>query len=128
MKLKLKILILLLSILAQTSFASKPDSTNINIKEIPLNVISSGIKNGNSGKPNSRMPKHYPVIGTDNNTIYLFGQFEDCTIQILQGDEVIVQVFAPSQSEDIPIPCLITGLVEIKIDDGQYTYSGNIIY
>ena len=76
-------------------------------------------QNGNSP---SRTPIKGPSIGLCSNTLYLFGQFNNIVLRLVDNDIAIYSIDIPAGANEVELPADMQGIYELQLDDGKYIY------
>lgn len=75
-----------------------------------------------SGNPPSRTPIKGPSIGLCSNTLYLFGQFNNIVLRLVDNDIAIYSIDIPAGANEVELPDDMQGIYELQLDDGKYIY------
>ena len=124
----MKRFLLILSILATVSVkvlaqdVFYPD----NVTELQLNVTKDDYENNAPGNLPSRAPIRRPTIGILGNTLYLYGQFQGLTLQLLDGDAEVYSTVVEPNANEVELPCGMQGAYELRLCDGRFIYSCEI--
>lgn len=106
---------------AGTSAQSVDTSFN---EEYLLLQIKDGndVKDGQIGNSQSRTPIKPPVIGLYGKTLYLYGQFNDVTLKLLNNGIVEFSTAIPANANEVTLPDCTSGTYELQLYDGQFIY------
>lgn len=75
-----------------------------------------------SGNPPSYTPIKCPSIGLCSNTLYLFGQFNNIVLRLVDNDIAIYSIDIPAGTNEVELPADMQGIYELLLDDGKYIY------
>lgn len=75
-----------------------------------------------NGTPPSRTPIKGPSIGLCSNTLYLFGQFNNIVLRLVDNDIAIYSIDIPAGANEVELPADTQGIYELQLDDGKYIY------
>lgn len=78
--------------------------------------------NDTNGTPPSRTPIKGPSIGLCSNTLYLFGQFNNIVLRLVDNDIAIYSMDIPAGANEVELPADMQGIYELQLDDGKYIY------
>lgn len=81
-----------------------------------------GINDDNNGNSHSRTPIKGPSIGLCSNTLYLFGQFNNIVLRLVDNDIAIYSIDIPAGANEVELPADMQGIYELQLDDGKYIY------
>ncbi len=73
-----------------------------------------------------RAPIRRPTIGYDGNTLYLYGQFGDLTLQLLNNGAEEYTTVVPAGANEVALPNYKPGIYELQMNDGRYIYTCEI--
>lgn len=73
-----------------------------------------------------RAPIRRPTIGYDGNTLYLYGQFGDLTLQLLNNGAEEYTTVVPAGANEVALPNYTPGIYELQMNDGRYIYTCEI--
>lgn len=124
MKRFLLILLILAIVLAKASAVDVfyPD----NATWLQLNVTKNDVDNKYNGNMPSRAPIRHPTIGMLGNTLYLYGQFQGLTLQLLDGDAEVYSIAVEPNADEVELPGGMPGVYELRLSDGRFIYSCEI--
>lgn len=74
------------------------------------------------GNPPLYTPIKGPSIGLCNNTLYLFGQFNNIVLRLVDNDIAIYSMDIPAGANEVELPADMQGIYELQLDDGKYIY------
>ncbi len=80
------------------------------------------INDDNNGNSHSRTPIKGPSIGLCSNTLYLFGQFNNIVLRLVDNDIAIYSIDIPAGANEVELPADMQGIYELQLDDGKYIY------
>ena len=80
-------------------------------------VKPTKVKNGAS-----RSPMKSPMIGFDGQTLYLYGQFEGLTLELLDNGATVYSTSVEAYANEVVLP-KIRGTYKLQFCDGMYIYS-----
>ena len=90
--------------------------------EMSVSIINpSGTRHGSSYAPIRR-----PTIGILGNTLYLYGQFQGLTLQLLDGDAEVYSTMVEPNADEVELPGGMHGAYELCLCDGRFIYSCEI--
>ena len=90
--------------------------------EMSVSIINpSGTHKGSSYAPIRR-----PTIGMLGNTLYLYGQFQGLTLQLLDGGAEVYSTVVEPNVDEVELPCGMPGTYELRLCDGRFIYSCKI--
>ena len=75
-----------------------------------------------SGNSPSCTPIKGPSIGLCSNTLYLFGQFNNIVLRLVDNDIAIYSMDTPAGANEVELPADMQGIYELQLDDGKYIY------
>ncbi len=73
-----------------------------------------------------RAPIRRPTIGYDGNTLYLYGQFGDLTLLLLNNGAEEYTTVVPAGANEVALPNYTPGIYELQMNDGRYIYTCEI--
>ncbi|WP_302953710.1 hypothetical protein [uncultured Prevotella sp.] len=119
MKKLLLIMFAVMAFTAQTSAQSVDipfygDYLQLQVKDVNEDTVS--------GNPPSRTPIKGPSIGLCSNTLYLFGQFNNIVLRLVDNDIAIYSIDIPAGANEVELPADMQGIYELQLDDGKYIY------
>lgn len=124
----MKRFLLILSIMAIVS--AKASAQDVfypdNVTELQMNVTKDDYENTDSGNIPSRAPIRRPTIGMLGNTLYLYGQFQELTLQLLDGDAEVYSTMVEPNADEVELPGGMPGVYELRLCDGRFIYSCEI--
>lgn len=97
-----------------------------NVTELQLNVAKDGYENKGYGNIPSRAPIRRPIIGMLGNTLYLYGQFQGLTLQLLDDDAEVYSTGVEPNADEVELPGGMQGVYELRLCDGRFIYSCEI--
>lgn len=124
-----KILLILFSTLFfATSYANQINTSVYpnTIEYINLNMRLLEIPPKGTWHDSQRAPMKRPTIGYDGNTLYLYGQFGDLTLQLLNNGAEEYTTFVPAGANEVALPNYTPGIYELQMNDGRYIYTCEI--
>lgn len=77
-------------------------------------------------KGHSYAPIRRPTIGMLGNTLYLYGQFQGITLQLLDGDAEVYSTMVEPNADEVELPGGMQGAYELRLCDGRFIYSCEI--
>lgn len=127
---KEKHFILLFFLTFATSFANRTSGMGMVYERetynltyfIQMNVYKNNTDKDNTGSNPSRTPIKPPVIGLYGKTLYLYGQFNDVTLKLLNNGTVEFSTAIPANANEVTLPDCTSGTYELQLNDGQYIY------
>ena len=60
------------------------------------------------------------------NTLYLYGQFQGLTLQLLDGDAEVYSIAVEPNADEVELPGGMPGVYELRLSDGRFIYSCEI--
>lgn len=76
--------------------------------------------------PNGTSPSYTPIkglsIGLCSNTLYLFRQFNNIVLRLVDNDIAIYSMDIPAGANEVELPDDMQGIYELQLDDGKYIY------
>ncbi len=75
-----------------------------------------------AGNLPSCTPIKGPSIGLCSNTLYLFGQFNNIVLRLVDNDIAIYSIDIPAGANEVELPADMQGTYELQLDDGKYIY------
>ena len=75
-----------------------------------------------SGNSPSCTPIKGPSIGLCSNTLYLFGQFNNIVLRLVDNDIAIYSMDIPAGTNEVELPADMQDIYELQLDDGKYIY------
>lgn len=122
---KKRILLCLLSLLVCTLNDAKTTETNnfLSYKNIiRVDLLIKYIDPSDELPKPSRTPIKGPSIGLCDNTLYLFGQFNNIVLRLVDNDIAIYSMEIPAGANEVELPADMQGIYELQLDDGKYIY------
>ena len=95
-----------------------------NLVQIEMNV--GIIDPTETQKGHSYAPIRRPTIGMLGNTLYLYGQFQGLTLQLLDGDAEVYSTMVEPNADEVELPGGMQGAYELRLCDGRFVYSCEI--
>ena len=95
----------------------------LRLNVFPLNHFDPEKQNGNVPQ---RAPMKRPTIGYDGSTLYLYGQFGDLTLQLLNDGTEEYTTIVPAGANEVVLPNCASGIYELQMSDDRYIYSCEI--
>ena len=75
-----------------------------------------------NGTPPLYTPIKGPSIGLCSNTLYLFGQFNNIVLRLVDNDIAIYSMDILTGANEVELPADMQGIYELQLDDGKYIY------
>ena len=70
----------------------------------------------------SRAPIKAPTIGFDGQCLYLYYQFGELTLELLDNGATVYSTAVQANVDEVALPCM-PGTYELRLCDGRYVYS-----
>lgn len=97
--------------------------TSFNGEYLLLQIkYGNDVKDGQIGNSQSRTPMKLPTIGFYGKTLYLYGQFNDVTLKLLNNGTVEFSTAIPANANEVTLPDCTSGTYELQLYDGQFIY------
>lgn len=118
---------LLLIMFAVMAFTAHTSAQSVDIPfygdYLQLQVrISDNFDSATNGTFPSCTPIKGPSIGLCSNTLYLFGQFNNIVLRLVDNDIAIYSMDIPAGTNEVELPADMQGIYELQLDDGKYIY------
>lgn len=118
---------LLLIMFAVMAFTAHTSAQSVDIPfygdYLQLQVkADNSFDNDTNGTPPSRTPIKGPSIGLCSNTLYLFGQFNNIVLRLVDNDIAIYSMDIPAGANEVELPADMQGIYELQLDDSKYIY------
>ena len=118
---------LLLIMFAVMAFTAHTSAQSVDIPfygdYLQLQVkISDNFDSATNGTSPSCTPIKGPSIGLCSNTLYLFGQFNNIVLRLVDNDIAIYSMYIPAGANEVELPADMQGIYELQLDDGKYIY------
>ena len=78
--------------------------------------------NQDLGNKPSRAPIKAPTIGFDGQCLYLYCQFGELTLELLDNGATVYSTAVQANVDEVALPCM-PGTYELRLCDGRYVYS-----
>ena len=76
----------------------------------------------NTGNAHSRSPMQAPTIGFDGRRLYLYGQFRELTLELLDNGVIVYSASVEAYANEVVLPDM-PGTYELQLCDDKYIYS-----
>ena len=73
----------------------------------------------------SRAPMKTPTIGFDGQNLYLYCQFGELTLELLDNGTTIYSTAVQANADEVALPCMPV-TYELRLCDGRFIYSCEI--
>lgn len=97
-----------------------------NMEYLQLQVISENTGDPGKGNNPSFAPIRKPTIGISGNTLYLYGQFNVVTLELLENDVTVYSTIVEANANAVTLPDGMPGIFELRLCDGRFIYSCEI--
>lgn len=117
---------LLLIMFAVMAFTAHTSAQSVDIPfygdYLQLQVKTNNDDIGQNGNISSYSTIKSPTIGLCSNTLYLFGQFNNIVLRLVDNDIAIYSMNIPAGANEVELPADMQGIYELQLDDGKYIY------
>mgnify|MGYP000211392461 FL=1 len=117
---------LLLAVLATVNVTAQDVVYPDNMEYLQLQVMSEGNIKTNDGNIPSKAPIRKPTIGISGNTLYLYGQFSEITLELVENDVTVYSTIVEPNANVVTLPDGMPGLYELRLLNGRFVYSCEI--
>ena len=117
---------LLLAVLATVNVTAQDVVYPDNMEYLQLQVMSEGNIKTNDGNIPSKAPIRKPTIGISGNTLYLYGQFSEITLVLVENDVTVYSTIVEPNANVVTLPDGMPGLYELRLLNGRFVYSCEI--
>lgn len=117
---------LLLAVLATANVTAQDVVYPDNMEYLQLQVISENTGDPGKGNNPSFAPIRKPTIGISGNTLYLYGQFNVVTLELLENDVTVYSTIVEANANAVTLPDGMPGIFELRLCDGRFIYSCEI--
>lgn len=93
-----------------------------NMEYLQLQVTSKGDIDTKSSNIPSFAPIRKPTIGISGNTLYLYGQFSEITLELVENDVTVYSIIAEANTNAVTLPDGMPGIYELRLNNGRYIY------
>ena len=97
-----------------------------NMEYLQLQVISENTGDPGKGNNPSFAPIRKPTIGISGNTIYLYGQFDGVTLELVENDVMVYSTIVEANANEVTLPDDIPGIYKLRFNNGRFIYSFEI--
>ena len=97
-----------------------------NMEYLQLQVISENTGDPGKGNNPSFAPIRKPTIGISGNTLYLYGQFSEITLELVENDVTVYSTIVEPNANVVTLPDGMPGLYELRLLNGRFVYSCEI--
>ena len=97
-----------------------------NLEYLQLQVVLKNADNPLKGNLPSKAPMRKPTIGISGNTLYLYGQFGDLTLLLLNNGVEEYTTIVPAGANEVVLPSCAPAIYELQMTDDRYVYSCEI--
>lgn len=97
-----------------------------NLEYLQLQVVLKNADNPLKGNLPSKAPMRKPTIGISGNTLYLYGQFGDLTLLLLNNGVEEYTTIVSAGANEVPLPSCAPAIYELQMSDDRYVYSCEI--
>ncbi len=117
---------LLLAVLATANVAAQEMVYPDNMEYLQLQVMSNEDTDTNSSNYPSFAPIRKPTIGICGNTLYLYGQFGEVTLELVENGVTVYSTIIEPNANVVTLPDGVPGILELRLRDGRFVYSCEI--
>ena len=93
-----------------------------NMEYLQLQVTSKEDIDTKSSNIPSFAPIRKPTIGISGNTLYLYGQFSEITLELVENDVTVYSIIAEANTNAVTLPDGMPGIYELRLNNGRYIY------
>ena len=97
-----------------------------NMEYLQLQVTSKEDIDTKSSNIPSFAPIRKPTIGISGNTLYLYGQFSNITLELMDNDVAVYSTIVEPNANVVTLPDGMPGLYELRLLNGRFVYSCEI--
>ncbi len=101
--------------------ASEPGEFHFIGTQLPL--TSSKVDESSLGNQMPRSPMQPLTISIEGNTLYLYGQFADVTLQLVDEDGIVYTDNVIAGAYMTMLPSELSGSYELLLNDGVYLHT-----
>ena len=117
---------LLLAVLATANVTAQDAVYPDNMEYLQLQVTSENTDDPNKGNHPSFAPIRKPTIGISGNTLYLYGQFSEITLELVENDVTVYSIIVEANANEVTLPDDMPGIYELRLNNGRFIYSCEI--
>lgn len=117
---------LLLAVLATANVTAQDVVCPDNMEYLQLQVTSKEDIDTKSSNIPSFAPIRKPTIGISGNTIYLYGQFDGVTLELVENDVTVYSTIVEANANEVTLPDDMPGIYELRLNNGRFIYSCEI--
>ena len=117
---------LLLAVLATANVTAQDVVCPDNMEYLQLQVTSKEDIDTKSSNIPSFAPIRKPTIGISGNTIYLYGQFDGVTLELVENDVTVYSTIVEANANEVTLPDNMPGIYELRLNNGRFIYSCEI--
>lgn len=117
---------LLLAVLATANVTAQDVVCPDNMEYLQLQVTSKEDIDTKSSNIPSFAPIRKPTIGISGNTLYLYGQFSEITLELVENDVTVYSIIVETNANEVTLPDDMPGIYELRLNNGRFIYSCEI--
>lgn len=117
---------LLLAVLATANVTAQDVVCPDNMEYLQLQVTSKEDIDTKSSNIPSFAPIRKPTIGISGNTLYLYGQFSEITLELVENDVTVYSIIVEANANEVTLPDDMPGIYELRLNNGRFIYSCEI--
>lgn len=117
---------LLLAVLATANVTAQDVVCPDNMEYLQLQVTSKEDIDTKSSNIPSFAPIRKPTIGISGNTLYLYGQFSEITLELVENDVTVYSIIVEANTNAVTLPDGMPGIYELRLNNGRFIYSCEI--
>lgn len=117
---------LLLAVLATANVTAQDVVCPDNMEYLQLQVTSKEDIDTKSSNIPSFAPIRKPTIGISGNTLYLYGQFSEITLELVENDVTVYSTIVEANTNAVTLPDGMPGIYELRLNNGRFIYSCEI--
>lgn len=117
---------LLLAVLATANVTAQDVVYPDNMEYLQLQVRSNEDTDTNSSNHPSFAPIRKPTIGINGNTLYLYGQFGEVTLELVENNVTVYSTIIEPNANEVTLPDGMPGIYELRLRDSRFIYSCEI--
>ena len=117
---------LLLAVLATANVTAQDVVYPGNMEYLQLQVMSNEDTDTNSSNHPSFAPIRKPTIGINGNTLYLYGQFGEVTLELVENNVTVYSTIIEPNANEVTLPDGMPGIYELRLRDSRFIYSCEI--
>lgn len=113
---------LLLAVLATANVTAQDVVYPGNMEYLQMQVILECTDDPHKGNNPSKAPIRKPTIGISGNILYLYGQFNVVTLELLENDVTVYSTIVEANANTVTLPDDMPGIYELRLNNGRFIY------